>query len=113
MPGFPNFFMMIGPNSPITNLSLIDIAEIGADYILQCVEKYAQGELTTLAPKADVTQAFTDSLTNAFDGTRWVSGCNSWYLEVDGIPVTWPWAPSRFRNELKTLNLNDYEVMSS
>jgi hypothetical protein len=77
------------------------------------VDKFVDGELTTLAPKADVTQAFTESLTNAFSGTRWVSGCNSWYLEVDGIPVTWPWAPSRFRNELKKLNLNDYEVMSS
>ena len=110
MPGFPNFFILIGPNSPITNLSLIDIADIGVDYAMQCIDKFARGEIITIAPKADVTQAFTEALTGAFDGTRWLSGCNSWYLEVDGIPVTWPWAPSRFRKELKTLDLNDYDV---
>lgn len=110
MPGFPNFFMLIGPNSPITNLSLIDIADIGVDYAMQCIDKFHRGELKAIAPRADVTQAFTDSLVSAFDGTRWVSGCNSWYLEVDGVPVTWPWAPGRFRKELKTLNLADYNV---
>lgn len=112
MPGFPNMFMLIGPNSPITNLSLIDIAEIGADYAIQCVDKFRRGEITAISPNAQVTQDFTDKLVSAFDGTRWVSGCNSWYLEVDGVPVTWPWAPSRFRKELKKLDLDDYDVLT-
>ena len=105
-------FMLIGPNSPITNLSLIDIAEIGADYAIQCVDKFRRGEITAISPNAQVTQDFTDKLVSAFDGTRWVSGCNSWYLEVDGVPVTWPWAPSRFRKELKKLDLDDYDVLT-
>lgn len=110
MPGFPNYFMLIGPNSPITNLSLIDIADIGVEYAMQCIEKFRSGELVSISPKEDVTAEFTDSLVSAFDGTRWVSGCSSWYLEVDGVPVTWPWAPSRFRKELKKINFDDYDV---
>ena len=110
MPGFPNYFMLIGPNSPITNLSLIDIADIGVNYAMQCINKFRKGELVSITPKEDVTAEFTDSLVNAFDGTRWVSGCNSWYLEVDGVPVTWPWAPSRYRKELKKINFDHYDV---
>ena len=68
------------------------------------------GELVSITPKEDVTAEFTDSLVNAFEGTRWVSDCNSWYLDVDGVPVTWLWAPSRYRKELKKINFDDYNV---
>lgn len=110
VPGFPNYFFLIGPNSPITNLSLIDIADIGVDYVLQCIDTLARGECRSLAPKADVVAAFTEAMKAAFSDTVWVSGCNSWYLDTEGIPATWPWLPARFRSELKTLNLADYEL---
>ncbi len=110
MPGFPNFFMLIGPNSPITNLSLIDIADIGVDYIMQCLERIKRGEFAAMAPNAQVTKAFTEELTGAFGGTIWVSGCNSWYLDVDGVPATWPWKPSRYREDLRTPRLADFDL---
>lgn len=110
LPGFPNYFMLIGPNSPITNLSLIDIADIGVDYILQCIKKFERGEFVTMMPKVDVTRAFTETLKSSFGETIWVSGCNSWYLDAEGVPATWPWAPSHFRASLKTLDLADYDL---
>jgi cation diffusion facilitator CzcD-associated flavoprotein CzcO len=113
LPGFPNYFMLIGPNSPITNLSLIDIADIGVDYALQCIDKMRNGELTSLSPKADVTQAFNDDLRHSFGKTVWVSGCDSWYFDEDGIPQTWPWPPKRYKRELKTLELAHYDVCRS
>lgn len=111
VPGFPNYFMLIGPNSPITNLSLIDIADIGVDYIMQCVDKIRRGELVAMAPKADVTKQFTETLASAFTGTIWVSGCSSWYLDADGVPATWPWAPSHYRQALKSPEMADFEVV--
>lgn len=110
VPGFPNYFFLIGPNSPITNLSLIDIADIGVDYVMQAVDDIAAGKYKSLAPKADVVADFTEAMKAAFSETVWVSGCNSWYLDADGVPATWPWLPSRFREELKTLDLSDYDV---
>lgn len=112
MPEFPNFFMLIGPNSPITNLSLIDIADIGCDYVLQCIEKIHHSDIQHITPKTNVTKSFTTDLEDAFEGTVWVTGCNSWYLDQDGIPATWPWAPSVFRTMLKNLDLNDYDVVN-
>lgn len=110
LPGFPNYFMLIGPNSPITNLSLIDIADIGVDYIMQCIGKIQAGEFNTLMPRADVTAAFNEELRSAFGGTVWITGCNSWYLDADGVPATWPWVPARYRDDLKTVQLEDYQL---
>ncbi|HEY9036318.1 MAG TPA: NAD(P)/FAD-dependent oxidoreductase [Pseudomonadales bacterium] len=111
LPGFPNYFMLIGPNSPITNLSLVDIASIGVDYILKCMDKIEAGEFDTLAPTVEAANAFNQELQNSFDGTIWVSGCNSWYLDDDGIPQTWPWAPSRFINDLSEPDMAHYETV--
>lgn len=110
MPGFPNYFFLIGPNSPITNLSLIDIADIGVEYVLQVIDDIAVGKYRAIAPKADVVAEFTEDMKAAFSQTVWVTGCNSWYLDAEGVPATWPWLPSRFSSELKTLNLADYDV---
>ncbi len=110
IPGLPNYFMLIGPNSPITNLSLIDIADIGVDYVMQCISKFQQGEFEMMSPKADVTRAFTETLKSSFGETIWVSGCNSWYLDAEGVPATWPWAPSQYRQSLKVVDFADYEL---
>ena len=112
VPGFPNYFILIGPNSPITNLSLVEIADIGVDYVMQCVEKIRQGELKQISPKMDVVKDFTDDMVNSFSDTVWVTGCNSWYLDDAGIPQTWPWIPEKYRSELKVLNLDHYDVVS-
>ncbi|NRB42529.1 MAG: NAD(P)/FAD-dependent oxidoreductase [Pseudomonadales bacterium] len=110
LPGFPNYFMLIGPNSPITNLSLVEVSDIGIDYIFQCIEKIELGELKSISAKQSVTDAFNEKVNSSFDGTIWISGCNSWYLDDEGVPVTWPWAPAEYQSALKVLDLNDYDV---
>jgi cation diffusion facilitator CzcD-associated flavoprotein CzcO len=112
VPGFPNYFMLIGPNSPITNLSLVEISDIGIDYIFQCIERIEAGELKSISPKQSVADDFNDRVNNSFDGTIWISGCNSWYLDDDGLPVTWPWAPAEYRSALKVLDLEHYDVVA-
>ena len=110
LPGFPNYFMLIGPNSPITNLPLVEIADIGIDYIFQCIEKIERGELKSISARQSVTDAFNKKVNRSFEGTIWVTGCNSWYLDDEGQPVVWPWTPEEYQTALKVLDLNDYDV---
>lgn len=110
LPGFPNYFMLIGPNSPITNLPLIEIANAGIDYILQCIEKIEQGELQSISAKQSVADNFNEKINHSFADTIWLSGCNSWYLNDEGLPITWPWAPEKYLAALKILDLNDYDI---
>ena len=40
----------------------------------------------------------------------WASGCNSWYLDAEGVPATWPWSYQRFADEMQAPNLDAYEI---
>ena len=110
VPGFPNFFMLVGPNSPIGNISLIDVSEVQADYIMRCIRLLRKGRVKALAPTAEATQKFHASLLEAMQETVWVTGCNSWYLDKDGVPNTWPWTARRFHKEMRRPQLSDYDL---
>ena len=101
MPGFPNFFMLNGPNGPVGNFSLIDIAEHQWRYIEQLLEKLHSGEASQIEPSTQALQDFEAERVAAAKKTVWyLGGCNSWYLDKDGIPASWPWNFSRFTREM-------------
>ncbi len=90
VPGFPNYICMLGPNSPIGNYSVIAMSEVQADYALQLVKHWQAGELQTIEAKPGAMQRWNAMLRERMGNTVWASGCNSWYLDVDGDPLTWP-----------------------
>jgi cation diffusion facilitator CzcD-associated flavoprotein CzcO len=100
VPGFPNFFMLNGPNGPVGNFSLIEVAELQMAYVLQLVERLRAGSCRTLAPREDATAAFEAAREEAAKRTVWTTGCRSWYLDDRGIPAVWPWTFDRFREEM-------------
>lgn len=110
VPGYPNFFMVVGPKSPIANYSVISIAETQTDYIMQCVRRIAQGGHMKMTPRPDVTERLEAELTDATKGTVWVAGCNSWYLDADGVPDTWPSTPKKFREYLREPKTEEFEI---
>jgi len=110
VPGFPNFFMMIGPNSPIGNFSLIMVAEEQIRYILTLVGLVRDGRAQAIAPKPEACAEFNDALRAAMGSTVWVSGCSSWYLDRNGQPILWPWSLERFQAEMAAPNLDEYAI---
>lgn len=100
VPGFPNFFTLIGPHSPIGNHSLIAIAETQADYVLRWLERMRAGEVSSVVPTAEATAEFNTALREAMPSTVWTTGCDSWYLGADGVPELWPWTPAVHRGML-------------
>ena len=112
VPKFPNFFMLIGPNSPIGNFSLILIAEMQVNYILKLVERLRRRECRALMPKPAVTRAFNADIRLAMQQTVWVSGCRSWYLDEHGTPITWPWSFERFEDDMREPDLAEFECLS-
>ncbi len=110
VPGFPNFFMLVGPNSPIGNISLIDVSEVQAEYILGCIRRLQGGDVAALSPSEEATRRFHAALLDAMQDTVWVTGCNSWYLDADGVPNTWPWTAKRFHKEMRRPDFADFEL---
>jgi cation diffusion facilitator CzcD-associated flavoprotein CzcO len=112
MPGFPNFFMLIGPNSPIGNYSLITISEMQMNYIMQLVELWRSGRADQIEPRSEATRRFNQAIKDSMGGTVWVSGCQSWYIDAHGNPAMWPWSFRRFAEEMAHPQLSEFEMRS-
>jgi len=65
IPGFPNFFMLQGPHSPIGNFSLIKIAELQCRYLMQMIKPICTGKLKTVEAREDATAGFNKALREA------------------------------------------------
>ena len=100
VPGFPNLFMLNGPNGPVGNFSLIDVAEHQVGYVLQLIERLRAGEAREVSASDAATRAFEAARVEATRTTVWTTGCRSWYLDRRGVPVAWPWTVQRFRDEM-------------
>lgn len=111
LPGFPNFFMLIGPQSPVGNYPLTSIAETQADFATGWMRRWMSGEVRLIAPRADAASAFEAERRRALPGTVWVTGCDSWYLGPDGVPEIWPWEPERHREMLADLREPEFELV--
>ncbi|MBN9463165.1 MAG: hypothetical protein J0H00_18315, partial [Burkholderiales bacterium] len=84
IPGFPNLFTVLGPNSPTGSISLQYTSELTARYIAQWLAKFRTGELTTVEVTDQATTRFNDDVAIAMGPTVWNTGCNSWYLTEGG-----------------------------
>ena len=110
IPEFPNLFMINGPNGPVGNFSLIQVAELQFAYIMQLVDRIVAGEATEVAATQEATDRFDADRTEAAKNTVWVTGCRSWYLDDRGVPAAWPWGWDRFVSEMQTPKLVDFEL---
>ncbi|BBX97413.1 flavin-containing monooxygenase [Mycobacterium lacus] len=110
MPGFPNFFMMLGPHSPVGNFALTAVAESQADHILQWIQRWRRDEFDTVEPTSSATETFNAELRAAMPNTVWTTGCDSWYLGKDGVPEVWPFTPARHRTMLANPDPEQYEL---
>ena len=112
IPGFPNFFMTMGPHSPVGNFSLIEVAEIQLAYVMQLIDLIRKGQYNEIAAGVEATERFNEERIEATQGTIWASGCKSWYLDANGIPASWPWSFERYHDEMAKPDLGDFELIS-
>lgn len=111
VPGFPNWFMIGGPNSPIGNFSWILTAETQFAYIAQLINKLHIEGATTIAPKSEAATAFNEAVQAKIPDTVWASGCASWYQDKHGNIGSWPWTFDVFQSDLSEPKWEDFEVV--
>lgn len=112
IPGFPNFWMLEGPTGPIGNISLIMVSERQVDYLIRCFDKMKQDGLAAMAPKESAFKAYNAAMTEAVKRTVWVTGgCQSWYLDKEGIPNIYPWTPAQYRREMRNPDFSEFRLI--
>ena len=87
VPGFPNFFMLNGPNGPVGNFSLVEVAELQIGYIMQLVDRLRAGDCREIS----ATQAAMDAIRGGTGGGRQEDGLG------DGVSQLVPRRPRRSR----------------
>jgi cation diffusion facilitator CzcD-associated flavoprotein CzcO len=111
VPDFPNLFMLNGPNGPVGNFSLIDVAEAQFAYIMQLVDLIRAGQCRQVSASHEAAEQFERDRVAAAQNTVWVTGCRSWYLDDRGVPAAWPWSFTRFRQAMERPDLSHYELV--
>jgi hypothetical protein len=99
--GFPNFFMMYGPNTNLGHNSIIFMIECQTQYIMGCLRQMDARDLGTITLRQDVLDAYNAALQRELAGTVWAATSNSWYKTADGT-ITNNWSGTTFRYWLKT-----------
>ena len=112
LPGFPNNFLMLGPNSPIGNFSVIEMSEVQTRYIIKIIQRWRQHEFDAIEATPTAVQRFADYIKKGMSKTVWVSGCQSWYLDGDGEPILWPYTFQRWEAEMAEPAMNDFDTVS-
>lgn len=112
LPKFPNFFLMLGPNTPIGNFSVIAMSEVQTNYVLKLMEQWRQGTVDTIEAKQESLEDFNHYLKAGMKDTAWVGGCQSWYLDGDGDPAMWPYTWKQWVKEMAEPDMNDFVVES-
>jgi cation diffusion facilitator CzcD-associated flavoprotein CzcO len=112
LPDFPNFFFLNGPTSPVGNFSLIDVAERQWGYIEQLIDKVSTGECTAISASKEAMARYDLDRVAAAKGTIFASGCSSWYLDRDGVPMTWPWSYGHFAEAMTSPVFDDFEMVA-
>jgi cation diffusion facilitator CzcD-associated flavoprotein CzcO len=108
IPDFPNLFLLNGPNGPVGNFSLIEVAELQLGYVMQLVEHLRNGG-SEVSATHEATDAFEEARFEASRNTIWSTGCRSWYLDDRGVPAVWPWRFVKYREEMATPDPTAYD----
>lgn len=111
IPGFPNFFLMLGPNTPIGNFSVIAMSEVQSQYILKVLRSWQAREFDEIDATRTAMENFTAYLKKGMSKTVWKGGCRSWYLDADGDPAMWPYSWKQWVKEMQEPDYRDFTLI--
>jgi len=111
-PGFPNLFMLLGPNTGLGHLSVVFMAESQARYIAGALRTMRKQGIGTVSVMPEVHSDYNAEIQRRMKGTVWTEGgCASWYIDDNGLNTSlWPDFAYRFRRELRAFDVDSYEV---
>jgi cation diffusion facilitator CzcD-associated flavoprotein CzcO len=110
--GFPNFFLLYGPNTNLGGNSILYMLEGQIGYVLGAIRALDEGRLAWLDVRPDVQDGFTSWVTSASRKSVWETGCHSWYTTAAGRNTNnWPDHTFLYRYRVRRFDLAAYRVM--
>jgi cation diffusion facilitator CzcD-associated flavoprotein CzcO len=112
--GFPNLFVLTGPNTGVGHSSMVFMIESQLNYVLDALRLLDESGAVALDTRPDRQDAYNAALQRRLDGSVWTSGgCASWYLDKDGRNRTlWPGYTFDFRRRTRKVRPSDHELLA-
>ena len=109
--GFPNLFMLSGPNTGTGNMSAVFMIESQIRFAQELIGRMERQGTAEVDVRPEAQDAFNRRLTERMAGTVWLTGgCQSWYLTDEGhTGVLWPGFSTEFRRSLLRWRPDEYE----
>jgi cation diffusion facilitator CzcD-associated flavoprotein CzcO/acetyl esterase/lipase len=108
--GFPNLFVMYGPNTNLGSGSIIYQLESQMNYIVDAVRLLRRNG-GRLAVRAEVQRSFDSEVQKRLSTSVWQTGCSNWYVDENGRDSqNWPGFTLEYRWRTRRLDPSDYEV---
>ncbi|MFC9516743.1 flavin-containing monooxygenase [Nocardiaceae bacterium NPDC056970] len=113
--GFPNLFLMYGPNTNLGHSSIVYMLESQAAYIADALRVMRAERAATVEVTEDAQRRYNDGLDPQLARTVWnAGGCDSWYLDGSGRnSVMWPTFTWRFHRRTRRFDQENYRLTAA
>jgi cation diffusion facilitator CzcD-associated flavoprotein CzcO len=110
--GFPNFFMLMGPNTGLGHSSVVLMMEAQIEHTIAALKHMWRAGASAVEPRAEAQAAFVAEVERRMSGTVWTEGgCASWYMDSTGRNAAlWPDFTWRFRRRAARLDPEEYAL---
>jgi cyclohexanone monooxygenase len=109
VPGFPNFFMLYGPNTNVGSNSVIFMLEAQAHYIVRALTYMRRKRKSYVALRPEAMAAFMAKIDRWMEGTVWTTRCSNYFRAANGRVVTqWPRSARTFWSMTRRFKPVDY-----
>jgi cation diffusion facilitator CzcD-associated flavoprotein CzcO len=111
VPGFPNLFMLLGPNTGLGHNSMIFMVESQINYVLDALDRLADPAVAWVEVDEDVLAGYVDHVDERSSGLVWATGCSSWYVDDEGRNYTlWPGFTAEYRWRTRRFDPRPYRA---
>jgi hypothetical protein len=111
VPGFPNLFLLYGPNTNGGTGSVINTLECGIGHVLAALREMESRGAERIEVRREAAEEFDRELRAALERTVWQTGCSNWYVDENGNdPSNWPWLWGTYRRRTRRLAPDAYEL---
>ena len=107
--GFPNLFLLLGPNTGLGHNSMVFMIESQLAYVLDALKTMDREGAAAAEVRPEVLEASNAAVDRRMNGTVWQTGCSSWYFDSTGRNAAiWPDWTWRFRQRTARFDAGNY-----
>ena len=109
--GFPNWFVLMGPNTGPGHTSVLVFTEAQIAHVLGAIRELRTGGVRFLDVRRDVQDRYNAGIQRRMKHMVWTSGCHSWYLSPDGSNHSlYPGFAAEYALRTRRFRAADYEI---